>query len=182
MELASELDKAISELSMSLQRVQVTEGFKEVLSEAQLDEVYCAALCLSASVTVYLAKAIGYLESHFGKVASNVLISVKNLFGGTDFTDAKQSIDSAVRRYSESMGFLTATMTAELLLHDMSDRREKILSWLWKGDYWKRHEQLRDQRVASTGVWFLESENFKSWTLGGESPVLICQGMRMGPP
>jgi hypothetical protein len=42
--------------------VEVTEGFSEVLDEAQLDEVYCAALLLSASVTEYLVKAIVYLE------------------------------------------------------------------------------------------------------------------------
>jgi hypothetical protein len=44
--------------------VEVTEGFKEVLTEAQLDEVYCAALILSACVTEYLAKAIVYLEEN----------------------------------------------------------------------------------------------------------------------
>ena len=42
--------------------MEVTEGFSEVLDDAQLDEVYCSALFLSASVTEYLAKAIAYLE------------------------------------------------------------------------------------------------------------------------
>jgi hypothetical protein len=78
------------------------------------------------------------------------------------------------------MGFLTATMTAELLLHDKSERRNNILDWLWTGDNWKRHKFLRDRRVANTGTWFLEAESFKKWSCG-ENPVLICLGMRTVP-
>lgn len=79
------------------------------------------------------------------------------------------------------MGFLTATMTAELLHHDKSERREKILTWLWTGDYWKRHQLLRSQRVANTGDWFLECEAFQKWKSGTGTSLLISLGIRMFP-
>lgn len=65
-QLAADLENAISQLSTIVRRVEVTQGFNEVLSEAQLDEVYCCALILSASVTEYLADAISYLEGNLG--------------------------------------------------------------------------------------------------------------------
>lgn len=62
--LAEEIETAISDLSATMRRVEVTEGFKDILDEAQLDEVYCDALALSACVTIYLANAIEYLEGN----------------------------------------------------------------------------------------------------------------------
>lgn len=49
-----------------MRRVEVTEGFKDILDEAQLDEVYCDALALSACVTEYLTMSIMYLQGGFG--------------------------------------------------------------------------------------------------------------------
>ena len=45
-----------------LHRIQVTEGFSDVLDVVRLDDVYCAALRLSAAVTIYLATAINYMQ------------------------------------------------------------------------------------------------------------------------
>ena len=68
MNLAADLEEAIKTLSATLERIQVTEGFDEVLTPAQLDEVYCAALTLAACVTDYLARAIAYLDGGMGIV------------------------------------------------------------------------------------------------------------------
>jgi len=65
--LAADLEEAIKTLSATLERIQVTEGFNEVLTESQLDDVYCAALILAACVTEYLAKAIAYLDAGGGQ-------------------------------------------------------------------------------------------------------------------
>ena len=54
------VDESLSFLSEAIHRVHVTEGFSEVLNEKQLDDVYCAALNLSAAVTEYLTLAIQY--------------------------------------------------------------------------------------------------------------------------
>jgi len=44
----------------AIRPIRVTEGFRDVLSPKQLDEVDCAAIALSAAVTDYLALAIQY--------------------------------------------------------------------------------------------------------------------------
>lgn len=79
------------------------------------------------------------------------------------------------------MGVLTAVMTAELLLHNKTEGRDSILNWLWKGDYWKRHKALREQRIPNTGTWFLELDSFKNWVGGNEGSLLMCLGMRTTP-
>ena len=63
-QFAAELENTIASLSEVIQRVEVTEGFNEVLTESQLDGVYCSALVLSAAITEYLTKTIGYLEKN----------------------------------------------------------------------------------------------------------------------
>jgi hypothetical protein len=64
--LVEDVERAISELSAIMRRVEVTEGFKDILDESQLDAVYCAALALSACVTDYLTMSIMYLEGNLG--------------------------------------------------------------------------------------------------------------------
>jgi hypothetical protein len=54
------VEGALVVLSAAIHKVQVTEGFRDVLTPKQLDDVDCAALNLSASVTEYLAMAIKY--------------------------------------------------------------------------------------------------------------------------
>jgi hypothetical protein len=66
MNLAADLEDAIKTLSATLHHIEVTEGFKEVLTDAQLEEVYCAALVLAACVIEYLTKAIAYLDGGIG--------------------------------------------------------------------------------------------------------------------
>lgn len=73
MQLAEELEEAIKTLTAILERIQVTEGFKDVLTDAQLDEVYCAALILAACVTDYLARAIAYLDGSLGTISPNYI-------------------------------------------------------------------------------------------------------------
>jgi hypothetical protein len=57
-----EVECAVSELSATMRRVEVTEGIKDILDESELDEVYCDALTLSAYVTDYLTMSIMLLE------------------------------------------------------------------------------------------------------------------------
>jgi len=62
--LATEVEDAIKTLSDTIRHTKVTEGFKEVLDDKQLEEVYCRALRLSAAIAEYLAKVIPYLEGN----------------------------------------------------------------------------------------------------------------------
>lgn len=105
-------------------------------------------------------------------------VSVKSLLGTKEYADSKKKIESAIRTYSESMGYLTATMTAELLRHDKDERREKIINWIWKGDFSTKHKMLHENRVPHTGIWFLETAAFMDWRNGTGSKILICTGIR----
>jgi len=62
-----DIKSTLSFLLDSLQRIRVTEGFSEVLKEKELEDIYCAALNLSAAVSDYLALAMKYLiDANFG--------------------------------------------------------------------------------------------------------------------
>ena len=98
-----------------------------------------------------------------------------------DFTAAKAKVTGATNAYVKSMGFLTAKMTSQLLLHDKEEAREKVLNWLSGGADigWKRHWDLHEKRVPGTGKWFLDSVPFNRWRKGSGSPVLFCPGIRL---
>lgn len=131
MNLAADLEEVIRKLSETLERIQVTKGFKEVLTPAQLEEVYCYALILATCVTDYLTKVIVYLDAGIDIPSpSREYNVVKSLFDGKEFDETKNAIDTTTQNYKESMGFLTATMTAELLHRNKDERREQILNWL----------------------------------------------------
>jgi hypothetical protein len=100
-----------------------------------------------------------------------------------DFNAAKAKVSDAAAAYAKSMGFLTAKMTAELLLHDKEEKREKVRHWLSDGADvgWKRHWDLKERRVPGTGKWFLDSVPFNRWRKGLDSPVLYCPGIRFSP-
>jgi hypothetical protein len=103
------------------------------------------------------------------------------LLSRPDFAAAKSDVDAAATAYTKSMGFLTAKMTAKLLLHDKDEKREKILNWVSSGDdvNWRRHWDLHNRRVPGTGKWFLESVEYNNWRKGKGSPVLFCPGIRV---
>lgn len=182
MQLVAEIEEAVANLSSVIRRVEVTEGFREVLDNSQLDEVEYAAIILSIAVTEYLVKAILFLEgNHLGNLILSINLtfaSVISLLGSKEYVDSKEKVERAIKSYSESMGYLTATMTAELLHHDKDERREKIINWIWEGDSWQRHKMLREKRVPNTATWFLESAAFKDWRLGTGSHLLLCIGIR----
>jgi hypothetical protein len=58
------VEEALTSLSSAISRIKVTEGFRDVLQQHQLDEVDCAAINLSAAVTEYLAIAIQYFADN----------------------------------------------------------------------------------------------------------------------
>lgn len=109
------------------------------------------------------------------------LTSGRSVFGSGNFRAAKKNIEESASRYKDSMGYLTVSMTAELLHHDKDEKREKILDWVWKGDYWTKHKNLRDRRVPNTGKGFLADERIQAWRTGTGNPILICLGIRTAP-
>lgn len=60
--------------------------------------------------------------------------------------------------------------------NDRKDRRrEKVLDWISTLEYESKHNAIRLPRVAGTGEWLLDTENFMAWRMGEEWPsVLWC--------
>ena len=100
------------------------------------------------------------------------------LKGKSEFVSKKLEIKENIRSYMAAMGSLTAIMGGELLRHAKDEDRLAILSWLWDGDIWKRHEDLSGTRVANTATWILGRPEFLGWQRGEPSRHLICHGMR----
>jgi hypothetical protein len=102
----------------------------------------------------------------------------KQFLKGNEFGFAKAGVEEAIKVYTSSMGYLTATMTVELLRQDRENNKHQILNWIWTGDTWKKHKFLHQKRVPGTGEWVLNSSEFKSWDSGDQSTSLICHGIR----
>lgn len=176
------VEEILSFLSIAVDRIHVTEGFSDVLNQTHLEVVYCSALNLLAAVVECLAIIITYLTSSIRIPKLNAipltLDSVSNIMdaleGKEDFVNAKQKIDDATGEYTASMGYLTATVSVAIMRHDIEEKRRRILQWLWSGDCWQRHKELRDLRIEDTGKWVLE--DVKSW-VDGNGPI-VCHGMR----
>lgn len=182
MNLAADLEEAIKTLTATLEHIQVADGFKEVLTDAHsMRYIVQHSPCLPALQTTSLKQLRTLMAEWVQPHRITLIIVVKAFFGGKEFDEAKSAIDDAANKYRDSMGFLTATMTAELLHHDKDERRDKILTLLWTGDYWKRHQLRGTHRVTNTGVWFLECEPYQNWKSGSGSSVLISLGIRMIP-
>jgi hypothetical protein len=174
-------------LADTIHSIHVTEGFSKVLNEEQLDSVDCAALHLSATVTEYLAMTIVYYTDksigHDHDVSDLMVAAygksvVSNALDQNEFVKAKATIQEAIGAYTISMGSLTAIMGAELLQHDKTEKRQKVLQWLWTGEYWQTHNRLKRQRVPDTGEWFWQSVEGLNW-ITGSGWSLICRGIRM---
>jgi hypothetical protein len=168
----------------AIHRVQVTRGFSDILNEAQLDDVNCAALNLSAVVTEYLTMAIEYfMENSLGEFTFNfewvLILPVGPIFATSGFVDAKRKIEKMIEVYLASMNALAVTMGGELLRHDKTEKRQKILEWVWSADTWLKHGDLKRRRIPNTGTWILENHDFKKWFTGEGPRFLICHGIRM---
>ena len=55
--------------------------------------------------------------------------------------------------------------------------RQTILNWLSPLNFELTQAKLSRERQDGTGIWFLESERFKSWC-SGTSNILWCPGLR----
>lgn len=183
-EKADEVDGAIVTLSDGLHRIRVIDGFREVLTGEQLDDVDCAALNLSAAVTSYLTMAIEYYTpTTMGMYASLTLLNLvghaKNLLTGREeFEEAKKLINVRINEYHQQMGSLTAIMVGEGLKHDALESRQDLLDWIWAGNEWGQHQFVKTnkRKVKDIGMWILEDSKFKEW-VNGTSRFLIGYGM-----
>ena len=175
----------INDLPTAIQPVEMVVAFTDVLDEGQLDDVYCKALILSASITEYLASGIIYLSGTicFLNLQTKPFTAKWKVgsVGKSDFSIARQKIVVASHDYSSSMVRLNATMTMQVLRYDQIEKRQKMLEWLSAKNDWETHNKLQSDRISDTGNWFLDSQDFKAWKRGEGSPILICHGLGIKP-
>jgi len=100
------------------------------------------------------------------------------LQGKKEFVVAKQDIEKNIAAYTRNMGYLAATIGGELLKHGKNDEKKNILTWIWGGNHWQRHDDLSEKRVPNTGTWILRCPEFQDWQCNDGPRALICHGMR----
>lgn len=60
-----------------------------------------------------------------------------------------------------------------------AQEREKILDWISTFGNESKHNAIRMPRVAETGEWLTDTEEFMTWRNGMKSPsVLWCHGIQ----
>lgn len=60
-----------------------------------------------------------------------------------------------------------------------AQEREKILDWISTFENEGKHNAIRMPRVAETGEWLTDTQEFMNWRNGVESPsVLWCHGIQ----
>ena len=50
----------------------------------------------------------------------------------------------------------------------VADDRSNILAWISPLDPKPRHQDIQDRLVENVGEWLLQTEEFRSWSAGGE--------------
>ena len=66
--------------------------------------------------------------------------------------------------------------TQKIRLNQNQQEREAVLEWLSPLNFAPQQSNLSSRRQEGTGLWLLESQEFKGWkSKDGES--LVCQGM-----
>ena len=52
-------------------------------------------------------------------------------------------------------------------------RREKILDWISTSESESKHNAIRMPRVAGTGEWLVNTDEFMTWRMGVDYPSLL---------
>jgi hypothetical protein len=110
-----------------------------------------------------LDRVLGMIERHKEMF---ILAVAGNTLQGT------QRIQADVQEIQQGIGRLKA---------DLSEvKRNRILDWVSGYTSIARHEQLRKERVSSSGSWFLSLNEFTSWMNGTATNCpLLCLGIGM---
>jgi len=87
--------------------------------------------------------------------------------------DAKKKVESAIDTYINSTISLIATIGTTILV---KQKDKEILKRLGTGVTKKRQTWLSEHRASGSGLWVLESAQYKAWVGDGPS-TLICWGI-----
>src|ERR1051326_4340891 len=73
---------------------------------------------------------------------------------------------------TEARIVLNLSLTSGLVFENRA-----IMEWLAPLNFFRAHDEILDRRTVGTGLWFLNSPNYRSWvdSLGG---TMWCPGIR----
>jgi len=54
---------------------------------------------------------------------------------------------------------------------------DKVLEWLFSGEFSRKHSDIKQKRTEGTGGWLLESVEFQQWRRGRSHPILWGRGI-----
>jgi hypothetical protein len=86
-------------------------------------------------------------------------------------------VDTATKVYNTFIGDLNVIMLSQFLAQE---KKKEIIKWLDAKESSSRHKAFSRKRIAKSGTWFIESDEFKDWVLGS-SQVLIGAGNGIVP-
>jgi hypothetical protein len=100
-------------------------------------------------------------------------------------------VESATQSFNIFIGELNAIMVGYLVAKEktkelkdrkkeLKERKKEVMEWLSVGIPASRHDAFSKTRVARSGLWFVESREFKDWATG-TSQVLIGSGSGSTP-
>ncbi|KAI2839829.1 hypothetical protein CBS147321_10870 [Aspergillus niger] len=93
-----------------------------------------------------------------------------------DARDLRNRLCSNISLLNAINGRITRDGVLELLQHKNSEEEEKCLEWLSLPDYAIQQSDLVGRRQPGTGVWFLETPEFRTWVQSSQQ-TLFCPGI-----
>ena len=81
-------------------------------------------------------------------------------------------MDTATKVYNTFIGDLNVIMLSQFLA---KEKKKEIINWLEAKESSSRHKEFSQKRVSGSGMWFVESNEFKDW-VSGSSQILIGSG------
>lgn len=131
-----------------------------------IDELRAYAQCVQFSLTIGGCTLLSKTSNEVVDVLRNQL-------------EAFQLLGTLNQRTDSVQKFLVE-QAQELQDHHAAEEREKILDWLSAVKHEQKHHDVRLPRVAGTGEWFLESDEFRQWrgSVKNTDNALLCQGIQ----
>ena len=183
------MDATVLFLAQGIRNVRLGDEFFEIVPEEFEKGLNNMALSLSAAITDYLTGLIRYFTSKSGR--ANPFVSMPNpsigsykpapsLFESpTGFNEARKTVESALKSCVEFYTVESSIVGRQILKQNLNKQRQKILDWIWSGDYAAKQRELSKRRTSGTGNWFLQSSTFKEWEIKNEPRLIICYGPRI---
>ena len=127
-----------------------------------------------------LQKTIGAIDGRSQRDLEQVHGSLGSIHNGQkDILRSHE--DSRAREESQARGNNLSDIRFKLLTRCLAKKDLRIIDWLSPLNFRAKQSDVRRSRSGSTGMWVLETGEFKNWTIGSGN-TLWCTGIRKSVP